>query len=238
MINSPTVYVVDADADARETIQAAAASANFNMAMFTTAESFLENYVPNRPACLVVDIQLPGMNGLELTQALRREGEDIPVIIHTRQNGTKTVVRAMQAGAFNYVEKTVDGQQLIELIDGAIREHAQHREERPPSEPNDEAVVKSPSKSGRSLSSQRNKVKKTRHKRHRGSIDSLSPRLRETLQHLMLGDNEKQVAYKLKLSPYTIHDYVKALYKHFEVSSRAELLAKCWGAEIQQLELV
>ena len=55
----------------------------------------------------------------------------------------------------------------------------------------------------------------------------LSPRLRQTLEHLLAGDSEKQVARKLKLSPHTVHIYVKSLYRRFNVSSRGELLAKC-----------
>jgi DNA-binding CsgD family transcriptional regulator len=57
----------------------------------------------------------------------------------------------------------------------------------------------------------------------------LSPRMRQTLERLLSGDGEKQVAARLKLSPHTVHVYVKALYRHFDVSSRGELLAKCLG---------
>lgn len=62
----------------------------------------------------------------------------------------------------------------------------------------------------------------------RPSVDpKLPPRLRQTLDHLLAGDSEKQVAAKLNLSPHTVHIYVKSLYKHYQVSSRGELLAKC-----------
>lgn len=191
MNNNPTIFVVDSDLEVQASLSDLMRSAHLGVETFASAESFLDSYESGRPGCVVVDLLMPGMDGLQLTKELRNHGEAIPVIIHTNPNDTETVVRAMQSGVHDFLDKPVEPPRLLASVQDAIQQDRRRREDH---------------------------------------LVTLSPRLRQTLEQLMLGDSEKQVATKLGLSRYTIHDYVKTIYKHFNVRSRGELLAKCFAA--------
>ena len=99
MMLKPTVFVVDDDSDVRGALRWLMESVDLNVKTYANGRDFLDTYEGERPACLVLDIRMPNMSGLDLQGALVAKGIDIPVIIVTGHGDVQTAVRAMKAGA-------------------------------------------------------------------------------------------------------------------------------------------
>ena len=112
-----TVYVVDDDASVRRALGRLLKSAGLSVRVFASAEEFLESGVPYQGACLVADIRMPGMSGLELLQELHRRGASIPAILVTAHDTQESRMEAALAGAAGYFSKPVDGSVLIQVIE-------------------------------------------------------------------------------------------------------------------------
>ena len=114
------VYVVDDDASVREALRMLFVSADMEVKTFKAAEDFLECQVRKRNACLISDIKLKGLSGLELQQQLAQRGTNVPVIFLTAFDSNEIRQQAKQAGAAGYFRKPVDDQALLDTIHWAI----------------------------------------------------------------------------------------------------------------------
>ena len=123
-----TVFVVDDDEAVRESIVMLLEAECFIVAAFSSAEAFLQAYRPDRPGCLVLDVSMPGMNGLELQQALLKKQHTIPVIFITGHGDVPMSVKALRAGAIDFIEKPFNDDVLINRIRDAIELDRQIRE--------------------------------------------------------------------------------------------------------------
>lgn len=116
----PVVFVVDNDPAARESLAWLIESLDLPVESFGTAEAFLETYRPDRPGCLILDVRLPGMSGLRLQDELNRLGVHLPIIMITGFADVPTAVRVLKQGAFDFIEKPLPDDVLLERIQQAI----------------------------------------------------------------------------------------------------------------------
>jgi len=127
--DSPIVFVVDDDSRVREALSYLISSAGLAVVTFGSAAEFLEYEKPDVSACLVLDLQIPGMDGLELQQQLA-EGDAPPIIFITGHGNIPATVRAMKAGAIEFLPKPFDDEELLRAIGTAIKQDRQTRQKR------------------------------------------------------------------------------------------------------------
>ena len=175
--NKPTVFIVDDNAAVRDAIRWLVEQVGLGAKTFANAQEFLAAYRPGTRGCLVLDIRMPGMSGIELQEKLAREGAHLPVIIVTGHGDVPITVRAMKAGAFEFLQKPFNDQTLLDAIQAALDRFGQvwEREDR----------VSSTSR----------------------SLASLTPREREVLEQLRLGKLNKVIAADLNLSVRTVEGH-------------------------------
>ena len=109
----PTVFIVDDDAGVRDSLAMLLELKGFPTRTFADAESFLAEYRPEWPGCLVLDLRMPGMSGLELQADLARRGAPLPVIIVTAHGDVATTRSALKGGAVDFIEKPIDDEALV-----------------------------------------------------------------------------------------------------------------------------
>ena len=117
---APTVFVVDDDPSIREALSSLIRSVKLDVETFSSAQEFLQHDRSDRPACLVLDVRLPGLNGLELQQRLIRDGVHLPIIFITGHGDIPMSVRAMKAGALEFLTKPFRERHLLRAIEQAI----------------------------------------------------------------------------------------------------------------------
>ena len=122
MPNEPTVFVVDDDELARKSVCLLVRSMGVRAESFASAEEFLDEYVEGRSGCLVTDVRMLGMSGLDLQEMLCRQGIDLPVIVLSHEGSVPTAVRALRAGAIDFVEKPFVPQVLVRQVRKAVRQ--------------------------------------------------------------------------------------------------------------------
>lgn len=139
----PLVYVVDDDPSAREGVASLIRSAGLMAKTFTSGEEFLAASRPRVPSCLVLDVNLPGVNGLDLQQELAKSNVQVPIIFLTGHGDIPMTVRAVKAGAANFLTKPFDDEALLNAVRQCITsyEEKQHLESEIPSEYNFEGIV-------------------------------------------------------------------------------------------------
>src|SRR5437867_12643163 len=118
--DSPTVFVVDDDAGVRASIQGLLKSASLRSESFETAEEFLRSKRPDGPSCLVLDVSLPGVNGLDFQRELADSGVQIPIIFITGHGDIPMTVKAMKSGAIEFLTKPFQDQDLLDAIRQAL----------------------------------------------------------------------------------------------------------------------
>lgn len=172
---SAVIFVVDDDPAIRKSLTVLLeASGLTNVVAYSSADEFLTAAQPKRGDCLVVDIRMPGMDGLELQAELNRRGSKIPVIVMTGHGDVPIAVRAMKAGASDFVEKPFAVDAMIESVKRALE-----------------------------LSAQASGAVQENEQIHR-RIGSLTPREREVLEGLVAGHPNKVIAHTLGISPRTV----------------------------------
>ena len=124
------VFIVDDDEAMRDALDTLIRSVGMKTVLHASADEFLASYDPEQPGCLVLDVRMPGMSGLELQDRLVEEGVDLPVIIITGHGDVPMAVRAMRAGALDFLEKPFREQDLLHRIHQAIERDAKIRRER------------------------------------------------------------------------------------------------------------
>lgn len=135
MKDKPTVFVVDADGAVRESVRNLAHTMNLQCEGYASGREFLESYNPDRPGCLVMEIRIPDVNGMQIQEQLRNEGVALPIIFLTNQATVSIAVRAMRSGALHVIEKPFREHEMWDAIHEAVelnlrqREMAQQRRE-------------------------------------------------------------------------------------------------------------
>jgi RNA polymerase sigma factor (sigma-70 family) len=127
---TPTVFIVDDDPAISGSLKFLIETVGLQVETFASAQAFLNRYDPERPGCLVLDVRMPGMSGLELQAKLREKKCETPVLILTGYGDVPMAVRAMKNGAADFLQKPVSDQTLLEQIQNAIAKDAARREER------------------------------------------------------------------------------------------------------------
>ena len=191
---TPTVMVVDDDAGVRNAMRALLKSVGLDSALFASAQEFLTGYQPTQPGCLLLDIRMPGMSGLELQQHLNLRGAVIPVIFMTGHGDIPMAVEAMQHGAFDFLQKPFRDQDLLDRIQRAIVRDDELR---------------------KSLGE---------HSRIKTHLDSLTPREREVLDLMTQGKQNKVIGQDLGVSPRTIEIHRARVMEKMGAHSVAELV--------------
>jgi two-component system response regulator FixJ len=194
MNKNPIVMVVDDDGGVRNAMRALLKSVGLNSQLFSSAQEFLAGYDPHQPGCLLLDIRMPGMSGMDLQQELNLRGAFIPVIFMSGHADIPMAVEAMQHGAFDVLQKPFRDQELLDRIQRAIAQDAERRV---------------------ALGEQ------TRVKAH---LESLTDREREVLDLLTLGKQNKVIAQELGVSPRTIEIHRARVMEKMGAQSVAELV--------------
>ena len=122
-----TVFIVDDDAAVRDALQLLLRSVGLASEAYASADEFLGRFDPDRPGCLLLDVRMPGISGLELQQRLKERMSSLPIIFLTAHGDIEMAVKAVKAGALDFIQKPFRDQDLIDKVHCAIREDAQSR---------------------------------------------------------------------------------------------------------------
>ena len=193
---TPTVYVVDDDPELRESLTMMIGSMGLNVEAYPSAEAFLDAYQesPDSPKCMVLDVRMPGLSGLGLQQMLAVERRNMPVIMISGCADIPMAVKAMRAGALDFLEKPISSQTLSNRLREAI---------------------------DRCVRQQRETNRQAELARH---IDRLSTRQRQVLDLLVLGERSKQIARQLGIGEKTVAKHRACVLEKLEVDSVVELV--------------
>jgi FixJ family two-component response regulator len=191
---TPTIYVVDDDEAVRSALRLLFRSVGLTAVAYPSAQAFLEAYSHDQPGCLVLDVRMPGMSGLELQQELNARGAILPVIFITGHGDVPMAVEAMQHGAFDFVPKPFRDQELLDRVHRAL---AKDRETR--------------AQLGQTDSIRRR-------------FASLTPREQEVLELLVRGSSNKVMAADLGLSQRTVEIHRAHVMDKMEARSVAQLV--------------
>lgn len=194
MSREPTVFVVDDDPALTDGLKLLLTAAGLRVETFPNAQAFLAEYRPERPGCVVADIRMPGMSGLELQERLVTDGVGIPVIILTGHGDVSAAVRALKGGAVDFLEKPFNAQTLLEQINKAIAKDAETRR----AEERQAEVAR--------------------------CLARLTPREAEILELIINGRANKVIAVELSISERTVELHRSRIMKKMQVRSVTELV--------------
>jgi FixJ family two-component response regulator len=192
--SGPIVFVVDDYAPARNSISRLLRAAGFLVTAFASAEKFLAQYDPQTLGCLVLDLAMPTLNGLELQRILTKTGSLMPIIFLTGYGDIPKSVEAMKRGASDFLTKPVNSEDLLAAVRAAIeKDRALRREQIELSE-------------------------------FRARLAALTPREREVLEHVVTGKLNKQIAADLGTAEQTVKVHRAHVMQKIRVRSVAELV--------------
>ncbi|HKW37872.1 MAG TPA: response regulator [Burkholderiales bacterium] len=196
---APTVFVVDDDDSIRTLWRWLMESNGIAVATFAAAAEFIEAYPPGAPGCLVLDLKLPGMSGLELQEYLKRKGIEIPIVIVTGHGDVPTAVSAIKGGAVDFIEKPFGYRDVLSVIRGAFRRDAEIR----------------------SRQTQRLSVS--------SRLATLTDRERDVLRRVIEGKPNKIIADELDISMKTVEFHRSKMMEKMGAGSVAELVQLTLG---------
>jgi FixJ family two-component response regulator len=189
-----TIFVLDDDEAVRDSLQALLETQGYGVAVYASAEDFLYAYRPARLACALVDLKMPGMDGLALLNRLAADNVRLPVIMVTGHGDIPLAVTAMKAGAVDFVEKPYSTEAILDIVRQVIgRLQQDHAGDMAASD----ALLR---------------------------VSGLTPREREVLEQLVFGRPNKVIAHELKISPRTVEIHRANLMKKMHADSLSHLI--------------
>ena len=200
-----TVFVVDDELSVRQSLSRLLRATGLNVTTFDTAQAFLESYDPRTPGCLVLDLTMPGLSGLELQEALAARGSLLPIIFLTGHGDLPSGVKAMKRGAVDFLGKPVDGAELIEAVRSGIEKD----------------------RIARRADAELTEIRRR--------LATLTPREYEVLCHVVSGKLNKQIAADLGTVEKTIKVHRSRVMEKVKAASLAELVRIAQRAGIQPL---
>lgn len=193
MTNETPIFVVDDDDAVRESLKALLETEGLSVETYASGQAFLDAYDPSRRGCLLLDVRMPDMTGLELQQKLAARPHKLSIIIITGHGDVPMAVNAMKAGAVDFIEKPYSDETILGSVNNAIESGA-------PGAGKGTAVEETASR-----------------------IALLSPRERQVLDQLIIGHQNKMIAYELGISPRTVEIH------------RSRVMAKMQAKNLPQL---
>jgi two-component system response regulator FixJ len=190
------IALIEDDAAALDSLRLLLETRGLAARGFTSAEAFLASLAEERPACIVSDVRLPGLSGLDLQRALKTQGKDVPVILITGHGDIAMAVTAMREGAFDFVEKPYDADYLIGSIEKALA-------------------------AGQELKSRESQRAELMER-----VEELSPRQKEVMHLVAEGLSNKQIAAQLGISPRTVENYRAWVMERMGAANVADLVRK------------
>jgi two-component system response regulator FixJ len=190
----PTVFIVDDDEPVRDSLKMLMRSVGLSAETFSGAAEFLEAYDPDRPGCLVLDIRMPGMSGMELQEKLNEIHAILPIIFITGHGDVPMAVKAIQYGAADFIQKPFRDQDLLDRINKAIEQDASNRAQ----------------------------LLETRDIEER--LSNLTPREKEVLELIVDGRPNKVIAADLEVSQRTVEIHRARVMDKMRASSLAHLV--------------
>lgn len=194
MSDDAIVYVIDDDEAVRDSLRMLLGSVDLSHQVFASAHEFLDAYDPERHACLVSDIRMPGLSGLELQERLAEQHAEIPIIFITGHGDVPMAVSAMKSGALDFVQKPFRDQDLIDLIHKALEQDRKRRAARL-----EERTI-------------------------RERLETLTPREAEVMQRVVKGQANKVIAMDLGVSQRTVELHRARVMRKLRMRSLAELV--------------
>ena len=194
MPGSPVVYVIDDDPAVCKTLREILRTVGLSVTPYTSAVEFLEGFDQDQPGCIVCDLRMPGIGGLELQRELADRKSDTPMIFITGHAEVSVAVEALKQGAFDFLEKPFSAHHLIEAVRQAIVEDGHRR-------------------AGRA-----------RRTALSGRLSTLTPREREVLEHVVAGRSSRVIAEELGLTEKTVELHRSRVNKKMAVRNAVELV--------------
>lgn len=192
--DTPTVFIVDDDPAIRFAMQALMDSVNVRHEIFPTGDAFLESIDDHRPGCLVLDIRMPGLGGLELQEELLKRGNTLPIIFITGHGDVPMAVEAMQKGAVDFIQKPFRDQDLLDRIREALKADHERRAEQ------------------------------EKHAEVEHRLERLTNREREVFDLVVTGKPNKVIAYELGVSQRTVEIHRARVMEKMQARSLADLV--------------
>ena len=190
----PIVFIVDDDDSVRKALTRLVKSVDLTVETFASADDFLKRDSHNGPACLVLDIRMPGLSGLDLQDELVAAGRTLPIIFVSAHGNIPLSVRAMKAGAVDFIEKPFEDQTLLDAIHQSLKKDRQA------------------------------KLGQAELREIQRRVDSLTPREREVFAHVVSGKLNKQIAFELGTTERTIKAHRSRVMKKMQANSLADLI--------------
>ena len=194
MTHNPTVFIVEDDQEVRDAIKLLMDSVGLAAETYESAQDFLDRFNPRRCGCLVLDIRMKGMSGLDLQDLLVQEEVHPPIIVITGHGDVPMAVRAVKAGAVDFIEKPFNDQLLLDAVHRAIEQDAEHR--------------------GRA----------SRLADIQARVQRLTPREREILEWVVAGKRNKVIAIDLGISQSTVEAHRAKVMEKMEAASLSDLM--------------
>lgn len=194
MSSSATVFVIDDDLEVRDALQLLMESVGLVVETHGSAQAYLDQFEPERAGCLVVDVRMPGMSGMDLQARLAAERLHPPIIIITGHGDVPMAVRAVQAGAVDFIEKPFNDQALLDSVHRAIEQDAEQR---------GEASILADIQA---------------------RYEKLTPREREVLEQVVAGKRNKVIAIDLDVSQSTVEAHRAKVMEKMEADTLSDLM--------------
>jgi two-component system response regulator FixJ len=194
MTKTGIVHIVDDDEAVRDSLQVLLDAKGYTAKSYVSAEAFLAAQVASQTGCAIVDVRMPGMDGITLLNELRRRGHSMPVIVVTGHGDIPLAVQAMKAGAVDFVEKPYANETITEAVRRALAAATT------PGEPVGAAAEIA------------------------ARIATLTPRERDVMDQLVIGNPNKIIAFELKISPRTVEIHRANLMKKMQADSLSHLV--------------
>lgn len=191
-MKDPTVFLVDDDASVRDSLSLLLSLQGFRTQVFASAEHFLNTYASEWRGCLLTDLRLTGMSGLELQSVLRQRGINLPVVVITAHGDVATTRTALQGGALDFLEKPLDDDVLIDVLHNAIQVD---------SERHSMVAAKSDTLA---------------------RVERLTPRERQVFDFLADGLQNRDIAARLNISPRTVEVYKARIMEKLQCRNLAD----------------